>query len=46
MPGLIKRQASDCAAVESDLRLCCKRPGEFFIFYCFYSLLLIETCTL
>ena len=37
---------SDCAAVQSDPRLCCKHPGEFVIFSCFFSLLLFETCTL
>ena len=44
MPGK-KRQASDCSAVQSDPRLCCKHFGELDIFSCFYSLLLIETCT-
>ena len=34
MPGWI-RQASDCSAVQSDPRLCCKHPGEFVIFSCF-----------
>ena len=45
MPGWIKT-VKDCASVQSDPRLCCKHPGEFVIFSCFYSLLLIETCTL
>ena len=34
MPGWI-RQASDCAAVQSDPRLCCKLPEEFVIFFMF-----------
>ena len=29
------RQASDCAAVQSDPRFCCKHPGEFVIFHVF-----------
>ena len=29
------RQASDCAAVQSDRRLCCKHRGKFDIFSCF-----------
>ena len=29
------RQASDCAAVQSDPRLCCKHPGEFVLFSMF-----------
>ena len=29
------RQASDCAAVQSDPRLCCKHPGEFVMFSLF-----------
>ena len=45
MPGWIKT-GIECAAVQSDSRLCCEHPGEFVNFSCFYSLILIETCTL
>ena len=37
MPGWIK---TDCI-IQSDPHLCCKHPGEFVIFSCFYSLVLI-----
>ena len=42
--GWIKTGIRLCG-VQSDPRLCCKHPGEFVIFSCFYLLLLIETCT-
>ena len=31
----LQNKVSDCAAVQSDPRLCCNHPGEFVILICF-----------